>query len=161
MEGEEKDTGAEERLQLSLDRLEHAVPANARLPMLCFVHFAEPSEGRAAHNMVLGHKTPIAAVRRTVTIVPHQPVITLLKGILGGRQTIEHDHISVHPQIVSLVCRDHPSVKHHVPRSQRDRLAGFGQVDGAVIVQVPTRKVKLVGVGYMSRVPLREVTSMG
>ena len=57
--------------------------------MLRLIHLAEPCERCPAHHVVLWHKAPITAVCGTVSVVPHQPIIALLKRVFRRELTID------------------------------------------------------------------------
>src|ERR1700761_1294201 len=82
---------------------------------------AHPDQRSLTHYMVLGHKTPVTGVLRSMPVVPHHPVIVHLEGVLRHRLTIEQELSVLILEVVVLIYPDRTLIDRIVLRRQLQR----------------------------------------
>lgn len=71
-----------------VNHVEQSVPADATQSLLVRVG-RPPNEDGFAHDVVLWHKSPVAAVCRIVTVVAHHPIVIHFEGVALGQSSID------------------------------------------------------------------------
>src|ERR1700754_185729 len=62
-----------------------------------------PDQPGLTHNVIFGHKAPIAAILRTMTVITHHPVIVHFKSIAGSFLSVDkYFAIALLPVIVFI-----------------------------------------------------------
>lgn len=91
---------------------------------------------RRTNDMVFRHKTPVAGVGGTVTVITHHPVVIELKRIIFCLFTVDEYLAVFHVEVIPLIYAYRPAIDRKVLEREMQRASAFRDPELAHIGRV-------------------------